>query len=124
MTRFLQILKSYFWWSYDRGSLHYDVMVTLILVFVFFSPLVINFNDKPTGRLPHPTRVVLLPDGNSGYIYQIDAAAVAGGNGSVEARLQRVIEPIAGEVEVARYEEVRDGFGHVVAYKVWVQRTF
>ena len=124
MTGVWETLKSYFWWSYERGGLHYDVMVTLILVFVFLSPLVVNFNDKPVERMPHPTRVVLLPDGNSGYIYQIDAAAVAGANGSVKTRLQRVIEPIAGEVEVARYEEVRDSSGHVVAYKVWVQRSF
>jgi hypothetical protein len=33
----------------------------------------------------------------------------------------RVIEPIAGEVSVARYQKVRDASGRLT-YKVWVQR--
>ena len=31
-------LKSYFYWTYPRGSFHYDVMVSLILVFIFAAP--------------------------------------------------------------------------------------
>ena len=31
-----RILKSYLFWTYPRGSFHYDVMVTLILVFFLF----------------------------------------------------------------------------------------
>jgi hypothetical protein len=34
----------------------------------------------------------------------------------------RVIEPIAGEVEITRYEPVHDAKGKVVGYKVWVTR--
>ena len=33
-----QILKSYFYWTYPRGCFHYDVMVTLILLFIFVTP--------------------------------------------------------------------------------------
>ncbi len=116
-------VKNFFWWSYDRGSLQYDVMVTLILLFVFLAPLKINFKDKPIERAPHPTRVVLIPDGESGYIYQVDASAVKSKDPAVIAEsLRRVIEPIAGEVEIANYEPVRDASGRVVAYKVWLQK--
>jgi hypothetical protein len=31
-------IRGYILWSYERGSLHYDIMVTLILLFVFVSP--------------------------------------------------------------------------------------
>ena len=123
MNRAWTSLKNFLWWSYERGSVPYDIMVTLILLFVFLAPLKINFKDKPIERVPHPTRVVLIPDGESGYIYQVDAAGVAEQDESaVESYLQRVIEPIAGEVEIARYEPVRDAKGHVVAYKVWLQK--
>ncbi len=116
-------IRSFILWSFDRGSVQYDVMVTLILLFVFVAPLKINFKDKPIERAPHPTRVVLIPDGESGYIYQIDASAVTGkGEQAIHDSLQRVVEPIAGEVEVSRYEPVRDASGRVVAYKVWVQK--
>ena len=31
----MKVLRSYFFWTYERGSFHYDVMVTLILLFLF-----------------------------------------------------------------------------------------
>jgi len=37
----------------NAGSIHYDVMVTLILLFVFFSPFFVNFKNKPVERTPH-----------------------------------------------------------------------
>jgi len=123
MRRAWKTISSFIWWSYDRGSIQYDIMVTLILLFIFLAPRKINFKDKPIERVPHPTRVVLIPDVESGYIYQVDAAEVAAKDaGSVRAYLQRVIEPIAGEVEIARYEPVYDKKGHVVAYKVWLEK--
>jgi hypothetical protein len=123
MRRVWRTISNFIWWSYDRGSLHYDIMVTLIVLFIFFSPYKINFKDKPVERVPHPTRVVLIPDGDSGYIYQVDAAGVAGKEAAtVQTYLQRVIEPIAGEMEIARYEPVHDKNGHIVAYKVWLQK--
>jgi hypothetical protein len=123
MRRVWKAISSFIWWSYDRGSIQYDIMVTLILLFIFLAPRKINFKDKPIERTPHPTRVVLIPDVESGYIYQVDAAEVAGKDAAaIQGYLQRVIEPIiAGEVEIARYEPVRDKNGRVVAYKVWLR---
>ena len=117
-------ISSFIWWSYDRGSIQYDIMVTLILLFIFLAPRKINFKDKPIERTPHPTRVVLIPDVESGYIYQVDAAEMAGKDAAaIQGYLQRVIEPIiAGEVEIARYEPVYDKKGHVVAYRVWLEK--
>lgn len=123
MRRLWRTISNFIWWSYERGSLQYDIMVTLILLFIFLAPLKINFKDKPIERTPHPTRVVLIPDGDSGYIYQVDAGEVAGKDaGTIQRYLQRVVEPIAGEVEIARYEPVYDKKGHVVAYKVWLEK--
>jgi len=123
MRRIWRIISSFIWWSYERGSIPYDIMVTLIVLFIFLAPYRINFKDKPIERTPHPTKIVLIPDGDSGYIYQIDVAGVMGKDAaSVQAYLQRVIEPIAGEVEIARYEPVYDRKGHVVAYKVWLEK--
>ncbi|MFZ3212235.1 MAG: hypothetical protein WA188_12045 [Terriglobales bacterium] len=117
-------IASFIWWSYDRGSVQYDIMVTLILVFIFLAPYKVNFKDKPIERTPHPTRVILIPDVESGYIYQVDAPQGAGKDATaIQGYLRRVIEPIiAGEVEIARYEPVRDKNGRVVAYKVWLKQ--
>ncbi|HET9784904.1 MAG TPA: hypothetical protein VFP94_08105 [Terriglobales bacterium] len=39
-------LASYLWWSYPRGSLQYDIMVALILAFIFLTPRHF-FRDQP-----------------------------------------------------------------------------
>ena len=118
-----QTIKSYFWWTHPRGNLHYDVMVTVILLFIFITPHFVDFNDKPIERVPHPTgvQVEIQPEGN-GYIYTVDSEAIPGKtDGEIRAGLLRVIEPIAGEVVLARYELVQANQGRH-AYKVWVRR--
>jgi hypothetical protein len=122
MQRFWEIVKSYIFWTYSRGSVHYDVMVTLILAFIFFTPRGV-FRDKPIDRRPHQSEVVVQPDGQNGFIYEVDGAAVTGKSESeVRDDLLRVIEPIAGEVEIASYQAVKDSHGRVSMYKVRVQR--
>jgi hypothetical protein len=123
MTAIWRTIRDYILWSYERGTVQYDVMVTLILLFVFLSPVWINFNDKPIERNPHPTGVAVVPDPGGGFIYQIQATAVSGKDeAAIRDRLLRIIEPIAGEVTISKWEPVSDPSGHVVSYKVWVQR--
>ena len=122
MSKLRQILGGYLWWTYPRGSVPYDIMVTLILAFIFLSPLVINFGDKPTVRAPHQTEIVVRPDG-SGFLYKVDANAVQGGNDEeIRDSLLRVLEPISGELTIDRYQTVRDSKHKVIAYQVWAHR--
>jgi hypothetical protein len=123
MRRIAKIIHGYLFWTYQRGSLHYDVMVTLILAFIFLGPYFINFKDEPVQQLPHQIGVVIHPDGNSGFYYEIDAAAVHGSDDpSIRQDLLRIIEPIAGEVEIASYDLVRNRDGNVIEYRVHVFR--
>ena len=116
-------IRSYILWQHERGTLHYDIMVTLILIFVFFSPRVINFNDKPGPLNQHPTGVVVTSDGAGGLVYQIEASALsAGDDAAVREQMLRVIEPISGEVSIVKYQSISDGKGHVQEYRVWVKR--
>src|ERR1044071_244355 len=100
MSRIGRTLKGYLFWTYDRGSFHYDVMVTLILAFIFIAPHFIDFKDKPGAQLSHPTGLVVSPDGK---MYQVDAGVVdAQDQGMVRANFARAIRPIAGPVTVER----------------------
>ena len=121
MTR---LLRSYFFWSYERGSFHYDVMVTLILLFIFLSPRWINFKDKPADRLPTQGEVLVQNGPGMSLIYQVNAKQVDTNDSPAElqAELLRVIEPISGGVVVDRTEPVKDNNGKTVAYLVWVRR--
>ncbi|MGB8013880.1 MAG: hypothetical protein WCF68_19865 [Terriglobales bacterium] len=116
-------IRGYILWSYERGSLHYDIMVTLILLFVFVSPLFIHYKDNPVERNPHLTGVVVIPGEKGGFVYQIQASAVNTAAGSdVRRQLEQIIEPISGAVSIVRYEAVKDASGHTMSYKVWVEK--
>jgi hypothetical protein len=123
MNSIWHTIRGYILWSYERGSLHYDVMVTLILLFVFLSPYWINFKDKPIERVPHQTGVLIQPDGQGGFIYQIQASALtAQTETSLRDQMLAIIEPIAGAAAISKYEVVKDRSGRVQSYKVWVQK--
>jgi hypothetical protein len=116
-------IRGYILWQYERGTLHYDIMVTLILIFIFLSPRVINFNDKPIARNPHPTDVVVTTDAEGHLYYQIEASAITpGDDASVRDQLLRIIEPISGAVSIVNYETVRDYKGKIQSYKVLANR--
>ncbi len=119
----LRTIRSYILWQHERGTLHYDIMVTLILMFIFISPLVINFHDKPVPHISHPTDVVVTPGADGTLVYQIPAASiVAGDDQSMREQLLRVIKPISGDVSIVSYEAVDEGKGHVQSYRVLAKR--
>jgi hypothetical protein len=127
-----KLLRSYVFWTYERGSFHYDVMVTLILIFMFVSPRLIDFKDRPVETVALNSSEVLVKedgtsDGSSRFMYQIRADEPGGPQAGQtddqrRAAMLRVIEPISGAVSVERYEPVLDTHSKVVAYNVWVVR--
>jgi hypothetical protein len=123
MNAVWRTIRGYILWQYERGTLHYDIMVTLIILFVLFSPRVINFNDKPIARKPHPTEVVVTTDAVGNLVYQVAASAVSGSDDqAVREQLLRIIEPISGAVSIVSYETVADRQGKVQSYKVLAKR--
>jgi hypothetical protein len=124
-----KLIRNYIFWAYERGSFHYDVMVTAILIFMFVSPHFIDFKDKPVETVAlHASEVLVREAGTSGgssrFIYQVRADDMNGANTDAERRaaILRVIEPISGEVSLERYDPVRDVQGRVIAYNAWVLR--
>ena len=124
-----KLLRSYLFWTYERGSFHYDVMVTLILLFLFLAPRVIDFKDRPVETVAlHASEVLVreagTKNGSSRFMYQVRADDMGGAKTEDEKRaaLLRVIEPVSGEVTLERYDEVKDAAGRVIAYNAWVLR--
>jgi hypothetical protein len=123
---FIEIMKSYFYWTYPRGCFHYDVMVTLILIFIFVTPHLWNYGDKASSSagLRHP--IQLTGDGNHGLIVTVQAADVDVPAGAtdpvVKKALRQAILPVSGDaVVVERWETITDDQGNV-AWKIWAHR--
>jgi hypothetical protein len=123
MSVIWRTIRGYVLWTHERGSFHYDVMVTMILLFLFVTPHFVNFKDKPIE--PHPTGTVTMQklDGDGRFLAVVDASVIkAKDDVGIRDALQRVVAQFAGEVEIERYEAQRDNHGQVTAFKVWVRR--
>jgi hypothetical protein len=121
-----KILKSYFYWTYPRGNVHYDVMVTLILLFIFVTPRFWDFGDKPSNSSGpvHPIQVV--GDGGHNVIVSVQATDVEIPSGASDSEvkkvLRRAIEPVTGDsVVVEHWETAKDGQGNLI-WKIWAHR--
>ncbi|GGG72643.1 hypothetical protein [Edaphobacter dinghuensis] len=125
----IKLLRSYLFWTYERGSFHYDVMVTLILLFLFVGPRFIDFKAKPVETLTlDPSEVVVkeagITEAGKIFVYQIRAQDLEGATTDSErqAAILNVIEPISGHVTLQRFEPIRDAKGKITAYNAWALR--
>ncbi len=119
-----KILKSYFFWTYPRGSFHYDVMVTLILAFLFFSPLLINYRERPQETRTTGSEVLVKTNGTDRFIYEVGASQLknTGKQGDVPAQLLERIQAISGPIQIDRFTAQKDASGRVTEYRVWAHR--
>lgn len=121
-----KLLKSYFYWTYPRGSVHYDVMVTLILLFIFVTPHLWDFGDKPSRAAGPPHPIQIVGDGSRGMIVTVSAADVnlppGASTNEVRNILRKAIEPVTGDaVFIEGWETTVDLQGNKV-WKIWARR--
>jgi len=125
----MKLLRNYIFWNYERGSFHYDIMVTLILLFLFVSPRFIDFKDKPVTTVPlqHSEVLVKAQGGSSSearFIYEIRVDDLHGAKTDTEIKdaILNIVEPMAGDVTLQKYTPVLDAKGQIVAYDATVLR--
>lgn len=125
----IRLLRSYIFWSYERGSFHYDVMVTLILLFLFISPHLIDFHDRPIPEVPKRASEVLVrnagPEGaGHRFVYEIRADDLPGSHSAAElqAQISQTVHTIAGDAHIEEIKPVADPRGRIVAYDATIRR--
>lgn len=64
------MLKRFIWWDYARGSRAYDVIVGIILAFIFLTPRE-WFHDQP--RIPKASSIAMLPAEKGSSPFFVDA---------------------------------------------------
>ena len=129
MSSLGRFFRSYVFWAYERGSFHYDVMVTAILLFLFIAPHYINFHDRPIPSVPlREAASVVKPagrdDGLQRFMYEIRAEDLGTPKDNIELQeaVRNAIEPISGAVTIQRIDPVLDAGHRVVAYDATVVR--
>ena len=116
-----RIFREYFFWTYERGSFHYDVMVTLILAFIFLTPRIWNYGDHPQEGKLAPGNVLVQTNGPGDLIFEIPAAQIQPDD-SLDEQIRQSVETVSGPVVVDRYEAVKEPRGKTKLYRVWAHR--
>jgi len=68
------MLKRLLMWDFPRASWQYDVIVGLILAFIFLTPRE-WFHDQP--RIPHASAITMLPTENGSTPFYVDPQLLA-----------------------------------------------
>jgi hypothetical protein len=115
------MLKRFILWDYKRGSWQYDVMVGVILLFIFLTPRQ-WFGDGP--RLPQTRGIAMLPAENGGWAFVVDPQQLGGTAADKrEAKLTELVQGASSDrrLRVTRVEPVLDSDGEVLTYMVFAR---
>ena len=110
------MLKRFILWDYARGSWQYDVMVGIILAFIFLTPRG-WFRDQP--RIAQASSITLLPAERGSMQFLVDSALLAGVPADQQAaRLTGLLRTRTGNpaLTVTRVEAIRDSEGEQQGY--------
>lgn len=74
-----RMLSRIFFWTYERGTVPYDLAVAAIVVFVLLTPRAWFHDRAQTEPLPQDARIVLIADDESAgtLTYHVDARLLA-----------------------------------------------
>jgi hypothetical protein len=117
-------MKRLLLWTFDRGSLQYDVMCGLILVFLFVIPRQ-QFTDVPAFMKVYEESIHMTEDrnGNAIFTVKLDQPVFIDTNGVREAAKRQLEESLKKPVGIdPRVQPIRDWMGRVVAYAIWKER--
>ncbi len=110
------MLKRFILWDYKRGSWQYDVMVGLILAFIFLAPRT-WFRDWP--RTPQAKTIATVPGGFFVPPEQIEGLPE-------QQRLDKLTARVRAEagnprLAVTRVEPILDSEGELLGYLVFAR---
>ena len=104
-------------WSYQRGSWQYDIMVGLILVFTFLTPRS-WFRDQP--RMPGAQQIVMLRSDHELAVFWVDGDLIGSKPAAaIHEHVRSLIERRTGKkVALIKAEPVEDSEGSLKGYLV------
>ncbi|MEO8026870.1 MAG: hypothetical protein ABI823_10365 [Bryobacteraceae bacterium] len=109
------VLRRFLFWEYPRAGWQYDVIVGLILVFIFATPREI-FRDQPKAS----NIVMLAPDhGSSVYFLEPDLLAGVPETGRVERASALVREKAKARKDIERVVPIFDVEDEIKGYMAY-----
>jgi hypothetical protein len=130
MRKIWHLIARVIFWSYERGSLPYDLMVLAILLFVLLTPRR-WYHDQPNLNA-HPVsgqiQLLNVDTASNTELFRVDATLLAPPRRAPELEqethtlLSRSVSSLRGEVfQVVQIQPVRAADGTVIGYDVRIK---
>lgn len=130
MKRLWRFVVRLVFWSYERGSLPYDLMVLAILAFVLLTPRK-WYGDQPSVSQPPVAgqiRLVDIDPATSTELFRVDASLLQPPQRTPELEqathnlLSRSVESLHGHTfQIVQIQAVKANDGTVVGYEVRIK---
>jgi hypothetical protein len=115
------MLKRFILWDYPRASWQFDVMVGIILAFIFLTPRA-WFRDQP--RVPKASSIAVRAAENGSSVFFVDSELLAGVPDSLRvAKLTQLLESQTSSrhLTVTRVEPILDSEGGLQGYMAFAR---
>ena len=126
-SRFFQNTYRILFWSYKRGTLPYDIMCLIILMFIFLIP-VNFFHDKPeldNKLLESREGIHWIHESEENFLPSIHSEflSVNQDNNSFKKSIQDHVEKVLKKsIIISNVEPVTDANGKTITYLVWMKQ--
>ena len=108
-------MKRFLLWSFERGSVQYDVICVVILAFIFLTPTA-AFNDRPEYmRVPENQIIRQTRDDDGRTVYTVKV-------NTEQAAIDHLQTMLGKPVTISRSQPVYDTTGVLVAYSIWIAK--
>jgi hypothetical protein len=115
----LTTLKRFILWDYRRGSWQYDIIVAIILTFIFFAPRQ-WFKDQP--RIPQANQITSLPSHGESVFWIEPELVTAVPEASRLDQLGRMLTSRTGRAQVlTRIEPIYDSENELKGYMAFAR---
>jgi hypothetical protein len=116
------MLKRFILWDYPRASWQYDVMVAIILAFIFLTPRD-WFRDQP--RIPQASNIAMLPSEQGSSVFWIDPQLLEGvPEAQRDARVTEILRARTGDrrLEISQVQPVWNSEEEIQGYMAFARR--
>jgi|SRR4051812_43137139 len=116
-------MKRFLLWSFDRGSIQYDVICGLILAFIFLTPGH-AFNDRPAYMRvssSDPQVKKTIANGSEVFTVKLDSAVLWDNDEHREAAVETLEKFLKSPVNTVKKQPIYTTTGMTIAYAIWIE---
>jgi hypothetical protein len=116
-------MKRFLLWSFDRGSIQYDVICGLILAFIFLTPGHV-FNDRPAYMRVYssdPQVKRTIANGSEVFTVKLQSAVLWDNEEHREEALETLEKFLQAPVNIVKKQPIYTTTGMTIAYAIWIE---